>query len=97
MFEPMDAGMWVARTRDELGRIGLRRPVASDGLTPAQTRVAELVVEGLSNREIASTLYMSLRSVEAHLTKIYREYGVRSRAQLVGTLSASGSTSGSDD
>lgn len=96
MFEPMGAGMWIKRTRDELSRIGLRRPAASDGLTPAQTRVAELVVDGLSNREIASTLYMSPRSVEAHLTKIYREYGVRSRAQLVATLSASRTTSGGE-
>ena len=89
-FEAMGAQMWVDRTRDELSRIGLRRPTVSEGLTPAQTRVAALVVDGLSNREIASTLYMSPRSVEAHLTKIYREYGVRSRAQLVATLSAAG-------
>jgi DNA-binding CsgD family transcriptional regulator len=88
MFEPMAAQMWVNRTRDELSRIGLRRPAVSEGLTAAQTRVAELVVEGMSNREIAVTLYMSPRSVEAHLTKIYREYGVRSRAQLVAALSA---------
>jgi len=88
IFEPMGAQMWVERTRDELSRIGLRRPTVSEGLTPAQVRVAELVVDGLSNREIASTLYMSPRSVEAHLTKIYREYGVRSRAQLVAALSA---------
>ncbi len=37
----------------------------------------------MSNREIATSLYMSERTVEAHLTRIYREYGVRSRAQLV--------------
>jgi len=90
MFEAIGARMWVDRTRDELSRIGLRRPTVSEGLTPAQTRVAELVVDGMSNREIAGTLYMSPRSVEAHLTKIYREYGVRSRAQLVATLSAAG-------
>ena len=94
MFESIGAKMWVDRTRDELSRIGLRRPTVSEGLTPAQTRVAELVVDGLSNREIASTLYMSPRSVEAHLTKIYREYGVRSRAQLVATLSAAGIATG---
>lgn len=87
-FEPIGARMWADRARDELGRIGLRRPVVSEGLTPAQTRVADLVLEGLSNREIAGALYMSVRSVEAHLTKAYRELGVRSRAQLVATLSA---------
>ena len=86
MFEAMGAQMWVARTRDELGRIGFRRAVVSDGLTPAQQRVAELVASGMSNREVASALYMSLRSVESHLTKVYRELGVNSRSQLVATL-----------
>ena len=97
MFEAMGAQMWVDRTRDELSRIGLRRPTVSEGLTPAQTRVAALVVDGLSNREIAGTLYMSPRSVEAHLTKIYREYGVRSRAQLVAALSSTQVATGTDD
>ncbi|MGO9974874.1 MAG: helix-turn-helix transcriptional regulator [Solirubrobacteraceae bacterium] len=92
MFESIGAPMWQARARDELGRIGLRRAVVSEGLTPAQTRVAELVAEGMSNREIASTLYMSERSVEAHLTKVYREYGVRSRSQLVAALSERAAT-----
>ena len=88
IFEPLGAAMWVARGRDELGRIGLRRAVVSDGLTPAQERVAELVAAGMSNREIASTLYMSLRSVESHLTKVYRELGVKSRSQLVASMAA---------
>ena len=88
MFEAMGAQMWVDRTHDELSRIGLRRPVVSDGLTPAQQRVAQLVAAGMSNREIASTLYMSLRSVESHLTRVYREYGVKSRAQLLALMAA---------
>ncbi len=40
----------------------------------------------MSNREVASALYMSLRTVEAHLTRIYRELGIRSRGQLVAAL-----------
>jgi DNA-binding CsgD family transcriptional regulator len=88
VFEPLEAKLWIERARDELGRIGLRRAAVSEGLTPAQTRVAELAAAGLSNQEIASTLYMSTRTVESHLTKIYREYGVRSRAQLVGALAS---------
>ena len=75
--------MWVDRTHDELSRICLRRPVVSDGLTPAQQRVAQLVAAFISNLYIASTLYMSLRSVLSHLTKVYREYGIKSRAQLL--------------
>jgi class 3 adenylate cyclase len=86
MLEPLDAAVLKDRARDELSRIGLRRATVEDGLTPAQTRVAELVVAGKSNREIANTLYMSQRSVESHLTKIYREFGVRSRAQLLAAL-----------
>ena len=77
---------------DELARVGLRRPVITEGLTPAQQRVAELVAAGMSNREIAATLYMSVRSVEAHLTKAYRELDVRSRSQLVAALAASNDT-----
>ena len=90
VLEPLEARLWIERARDELGRIGLRRAAVSDGLTPAQERVAELVAAGMSNQQIASTLYMSTRSVESHLTKIYREFGVRSRAQLVGALSRRG-------
>jgi DNA-binding CsgD family transcriptional regulator len=86
VLEPLGAAIWVSRARDELGRVGLRRAAASEGLTPAQQRVAELVLAGMSNREIASTLYMSLRTVETHLTKIYRELGVKSRAQLAAKL-----------
>lgn len=71
VLEPLDAALWVARARDELGRIGLRRAAVSEGLTPAQERVAELAAGGATNREIAHTLYMSGRTVESHLTKIY--------------------------
>jgi ATP/maltotriose-dependent transcriptional regulator MalT len=91
IVEPLGSRLWVTRTRDELGRIGLRRPTVSDGLTPAQTRAAELVAAGLSNREIATTLHMSISSVESHLAKVYREFGVRSRSQLVAALAANAS------
>ena len=88
ILEPLEAAMWIGRARDELSRIGLRRATVVAGLTPAQARVAELVAAGMSTREIAGTLYMSPRSVESHLTKIYREYRVRSRAQLATALAA---------
>jgi DNA-binding NarL/FixJ family response regulator len=88
MFSAIGAPMWEERARDQLARVGLRRPVVTDGLTPTQQRVAELVAAGMSNREIASALYMSVRSVEAHLTKTYRELGVKSRSQLAVALTA---------
>lgn len=88
LLEPLGAAIWVARARDELGRIGLRRAVVTEGLTPAQQRVAELAANGATNREIAQTLHMSGRTVESHLTKIYAELKIRSRAQLAGALAA---------
>jgi DNA-binding CsgD family transcriptional regulator/Tfp pilus assembly protein PilF len=88
MFSSIGAPMWEERARDQLARVGLRRPVVTEGLTPTQQRVAELVAAGMSNREIAGTLYMSVRSVEAHLTKVYRELGIRSRSQLATALAA---------
>ena len=88
MLEPAGAAIWVARARDELGRIGLRRAVVTEGLTPAQRRVAEMAANGATNREIAQTLYMSGRTVESHLTKIYNQLNIRSRAQLAAALAA---------
>jgi DNA-binding CsgD family transcriptional regulator len=91
-FEEIGARMWADRARDELARVGLRRRQHQDGLTPAQARVVELVREGMSNQQIANTLYMSRRSVESHLTKTYREFGVKSRAQLIAALVSPAST-----
>ncbi len=95
IFEEIGASRWAARTRDELQRVGLKRKT-QEGLTPAQTRVVELVCAGMSNRQIAGTLYMSPRSVESHLTKAYREFGVKSRAQLVAAIAGQPSRPGAD-
>jgi DNA-binding NarL/FixJ family response regulator len=82
ILEPLGATIYVERARDELGRIGLRPAAPSEGLTQAQMRVVELVLEGKSNPEIARALYMGVRTVESHLSKVYRELGVRSRVEL---------------
>jgi DNA-binding NarL/FixJ family response regulator len=59
-------------------------PSDNDGqLTGAEARVATLVADGASNREIAAALFLSVKTVEAMLTRIYRRLGVRSRTQLV--------------
>ena len=86
ILEPLGAEIWVTRARDELSRIGLRRAKATEGLTAAQTRVAELVVAGLTNPQIAQQLHMSVRTVESHLSHVYREHHVSSRSQLVAAL-----------
>ncbi len=58
-------------------------PPYSADLSPAENRVADLVARGYSNREVAAALGVSTKSVEQHLTRVYREFGVRSRSQLV--------------
>ncbi|HEX6967466.1 MAG TPA: LuxR family transcriptional regulator [Micromonosporaceae bacterium] len=57
-------------------------------LTPAESRIAAMVVEGASNREVASRMFLSIKTVEATLTRIYRKLGVRSRTQLTSRLRA---------
>ena len=56
-------------------------------LTPAERRIAELVAEGMRNREIGQALFMSVGTVEAHLTRIYRKLGIRSRSELARLVS----------
>jgi DNA-binding CsgD family transcriptional regulator len=90
ILEPLGAQLWVSRARDELSRIGLRPARATEGLTPTQARVGELVAAGLTNTQIARQLHMSLRTVESHLSRVYREHGVSSRSQLTAALVAPG-------
>ena len=80
MLESMGARLWAERARGELARIGGRAPSA--GLTPTEERVADLVAEGRSNKEVASILFVSVRTVEANLTRIYAKLGIRSRTEL---------------
>jgi len=81
LFSAAGAAIWAERAREELGRIGGRR--ASIGaLTDSETRVARLAASGLSNREIARTLSMSVRTVEGHLSHVYTKLELRSRTEL---------------
>ena len=65
----------------ELGRISGRAP-STGGLTPTEERVAELVAEGITNQEVAARLFVTVRTVETNLTRIYQKLGVRSRTEL---------------
>ena len=93
----------VARhCRDELAAAGARpRRDALSGpasLTPSERRVAEAATRGLSNQEIAGELFLSVKTVEMHLSRSYRKLGLRSRKELAAALEdaepASGSLSG---
>ena len=80
-FEAVGAAWWADRARDELARVNIR-PAAPTGLTATERRIAELAVEGLTTKEIADAAFVSPKTVEANLTRVYRKLGIRSRAEL---------------
>jgi DNA-binding CsgD family transcriptional regulator len=89
-FDELGVPRWAERARDEAGRVGLHPTTTI--LTETERRVAELVASGMSNQETASALFMSLKTVEANLTRVYRKLGVRSRTKLANHMNATGST-----
>jgi DNA-binding CsgD family transcriptional regulator len=80
-FESMGIPLWAERARAELGRtsVGVSRTA---GLTPAEQRVAELAASGMTNRDVAAELFISPKTVEANLSRIYRKLDIHSRAEL---------------
>ena len=87
-FASLGASLWAEKARAELARIGGRAP-APERLTPVEHRVAALVAEGRTNREAASALHLSERTVEGHLSRVYAKLGVRSRVELARTFERS--------
>jgi DNA-binding NarL/FixJ family response regulator len=85
IFDEITAPLWAARARAELARIGGRAP-GPPGLTVTERRVAELVARGMSNREVAAELFVTVRAVESTLTKTYAKLGARSRTELAARL-----------
>ena len=80
MFGSLGAPLWAAKAREGLARIGA--PVSSGELTPTERRVAELVAEGRTNREVANALFVSVKTVEANLSRIFHKLGITSRREL---------------
>jgi DNA-binding CsgD family transcriptional regulator len=80
------AGPLAQRAYDELQASGLRLRRADlddrDALTPAELRIARAAARGLTNREIAATLYLSIKTIEMHLGRVYRKLGITTRDQL---------------
>jgi len=87
IFEQLGARLWADKARAELARIS-GRPAPTGELTETERRIAALAAEGRSNREIAAALYVTPKTVETQLSRIYRKVGVRSRTQLARHLSA---------
>jgi DNA-binding CsgD family transcriptional regulator len=85
-FRALGAAPWADAAGRELGASGekLRRrtPEAEEELTAQEHQIAALVAEGASNKDVAAQLFLSTKTVEAHLTRIYRKLGVSSRTQL---------------
>jgi DNA-binding CsgD family transcriptional regulator len=81
IFADLGAALWLDRTIRELS-LANPRPRNDRDLTRAERAVAELVALGHTNREVAAQLFIKVPTVEAHLTRIYRKVGIRSRTQL---------------
>jgi DNA-binding CsgD family transcriptional regulator len=91
-FERLDASIFAERARAELARIGGRRR-STGGLTATERQIAELVAEGRSNKEVAAALFVTVKTVEANLSRVYAKLGIHSRGALARHLEASEPTS----
>ena len=89
VFEKYGAAPWAERARGELrasGAVLRSRPQAGLELTEAELRVALLAADGLTDREICGQLYLSPKTVEFHLGRVYRKLGIRGRTELARRL-----------
>jgi DNA-binding CsgD family transcriptional regulator len=84
-FERLDTPLWADRARADLARVTVN---AGDVvLTPSERRVAELAASGMTNRAIAAELFISPKTVDTNLGRIYRKLGIHSRAALASWVS----------
>lgn len=92
-FTRLGAEPWAERAATELARLSVSR-AGGPALTQAERQVAGLVAAGHTNREVAAELYMGLRTVEAHLSAVYRKLGIRSRSELARAWAQRASSAG---
>jgi DNA-binding CsgD family transcriptional regulator len=87
LFDGLGAAPWSEQARRELRASGesipRRDPTAPEKLTPQELQVALQVAEGRTNRDVAAALFLSPKTVEFHLTRVYRKLNIHSRAELV--------------
>jgi DNA-binding CsgD family transcriptional regulator len=87
VFERIGAALWAERARAELKRIS-GRAATPGALTPAEERVAALVAEGKTNREVAAALFLSERTVEGHLSHVFGKLGIKHRTEVAPALAS---------
>jgi DNA-binding CsgD family transcriptional regulator len=101
LFESLGARPWAARARAELAASGVKdqrirpfvaEPTGLEQLSPQELQVARIAGRGQNNVEVAAALFVSRKTVEAHLTRVYRKLGIRSRTELARVLLANGIT-----
>jgi DNA-binding CsgD family transcriptional regulator len=86
LFERLGAHPWAGRARAELRATGetarLREPGLTEQLTPRELQVARFIAAGASTRQAASQMFLSPRTIDAHLRSIYAKFGITSRTEL---------------
>jgi len=97
LFERLGARPWTERAAAELAATGSTGPSRSsvdlvDTLTPQELQIARLVADGRNNAEAAAAMFLSRKTVETHLTRVYRKLSVRSRTELTRMLVVHGMT-----
>ena len=85
ILDSIGATAWSAHTRSEIDRISGRK-TRPTGLTPTEQHVAELAAAGRTNKEIAAETHLSVKAVEANLSRVYAKLAVRSRSELAARL-----------
>ena len=90
IFRRLGARPFLEMTARELAGCGLTRvrPVGPSPLTGQERTVAQLVSRGMSNRDVAGELFLSVKTIEYHLSNVYAKLALRSRSQLVAALHA---------
>jgi DNA-binding CsgD family transcriptional regulator len=88
-FEDIGCALWAERTRAELERSNAN-PTAGDHLTPSEQRVADLVTTGMTSAGVAARLCVSVKTVDARLSRIYRKLDIHSRTELGRLMGTSG-------
>jgi DNA-binding CsgD family transcriptional regulator len=86
-FEGLGAEVWARRARNELAATGesvrRRDRGAAQALTPQEHKIARMVADGITNREVAAQLFLSPRTIDYHLRNVFTKLGITSRAELI--------------